>query len=230
MKVLKKLKERDCKGCGERFQPVRYFHVVCTPSCAIKLAIEKAEKKKKLEESKENKAWKVRKKKLRQNTKKLGEWKEELQVEVNHIVRLIDKGHECTSSGVQNYTVNAGHLYSIGAFPELRYNLLNIYCQSVHDNHFQSGNGVIYKERIKEVFGQEVSEEIESLKIRYKELRLSIPELKEAIRIARRCVRDLIKLNGDSEKPNSIKDRIELRRFYNSCIGIYKVIPSEVFE
>lgn len=222
MKVLKKLKERDCKGCGERFQPVRYFHVACTPSCAIKLAREKSEKKRKLEESKENKAWKVRKKELKDKTKKSSEYKHDLEVEVNHIVRLIDKGHECISSGEKQYQVNSGHMYSVGSYPALRFNLLNIYNQSVHDNLHKGGNGVIYKERIKEIFGQEVSEEIESLKVRYKELRLSIPELKEKIKTARKAVRYLIKHTEGEEKPFITEDRINLRRFYNDVLGIYK--------
>ncbi len=124
---------------------------------------------------KEEKDWRIRKKEGIEKLKNKSDFEKDLEKEINHIVRLIDKGQECISSGVKNYQVNAGHLYSVGSFPALRFNLLNIYNQSVQDNMHKAGNGVIYKERIKEVFGQDVSEEIEGLKAKYKLLDLSIP-------------------------------------------------------
>jgi hypothetical protein len=50
-------------------------------------------------------------------------------------------------------------------------------------------------------------------------LHLSIPELKEIIKVARECVRDLKKV--ESIKPYTTQERIELRRFYNTVLGIY---------
>lgn len=216
-----KIREKSCRSCKKRFIPARPLQVVCSGPCAyeyVKKNTDKVLEKQRKEALKEwNKEYKQRKEKDR--TKSY--WEDKLQDEVNHIVRLIDKGHECISSGAKNYIVNAGHLYSVGSDATLRFNLLNIYNQSVHDNHFKSSNGVIYKERIKEVFGQEVSEEIETLKARYKELKLSIPELKETIKVARSCVRELINSTKESDKPYTIEGRIEMRRFYNGVLGIY---------
>lgn len=216
-----KFKPKKCKACKETFVPVRPLMMVCSGPCAHEYVKRNTEKKRKLEESKENKAWKVKKKELKEKLKTKSDHEKDLQKEVNHIARLLDKGWPCISSGVEKYQENAGHMYSVGAFPSLRYNLLNIYNQSVGDNLYKSGNGVIYKERIKEVFGQEVSEEIETLKARYKELKLSIPELKETIKVARSCVRELINSTKESDKPYTITQRIELRRHYNQILNIY---------
>jgi hypothetical protein len=213
-KTVKKLKEKACKNCKHIFQPKAPLQSICSLDCAIELARVKAE-------IKERKEWGKRKKELKEATKTPSEYKEDLQKEINHIVRLIDKGHECISSGAKVYQVNAGHLYAVGSHPELRFNLLNIYNQRVHDNKYKGGNGIVYKERIKEVFGLEVFEEIESLKLRYKHLDLSVPEVKSAIKEARKAVRYLEKHTKDLEKPYITEDRIHLRRFYNDLIGIY---------
>jgi hypothetical protein len=206
-----KLKDKKCKHCRNLFTPSRPLQQACSISCAIGL-----------ENVRKDKAWKKRKKEGLEKLKTLSDFKSDLEEEINHIVRLIDKGHECISSGAKNYQVNAGHLYSVGAFPELRFNLLNIYNQSVHDNMHRAGNGVIYKERIKEVFGHEVSDEIEELKAKYPRLGITISEIKEAIKRAREAVRYLKKHTQDLEKPYSTEDRILLRRLYNGLIGIYK--------
>jgi chromosome segregation ATPase len=211
---LKQPKKKQCKQCKKEFQPIRPLQQVCDYKCAYELAIVRAELK-------EKKDWNKRKKELKEELKTPSEYKEDLQKEINHIVRLIDKGHECISSGAKVYQVNAGHLYAVGSHPELRFNLLNIYNQRVHDNKYKGGNGIVYKERIKEVFGLEVFEEIESLKLRYKHLDLSVPEIKSAIKEARKAVRYLEKHTKDLEKPYITEDRIHLRRFYNDLIGIY---------
>jgi hypothetical protein len=214
VKTVKKLKEKRCKQCSQYFLPVRPLQSVCSLNCSIELGKKKAEEK-------EKRDWNKRKKELKEAIKTPSEYKEDLQKEINHIVRLIDKGHECISSGAKVYQVNAGHLYAVGSHPELRFNLLNIYNQRVHDNKWKSGNGIVYKERIKEVFGLEVFEEIESLKLRYKHLDLSVPELKSAIKEARKAVRWLEKHTKDNERPFEVDNRIHVRRYYNEQIGIY---------
>jgi hypothetical protein len=207
-----KLKEKKCKSCKGFFQPNMPLQSVCSPRCAISLAKEKAEKR-------EVKEWKERKNEGLEKLKTKSDYEKDLEKEVNHIVRLIDYGHECISSGRSNYVVNAGHYWSVGSHPAVRFNLLNIFSQSVGDNKYKGGQPREYKEGLRKTFGFEVAEEIEGLKLKYKELHLSIPELKETIKVARQCVRDLMKV--ESEKPYTTEERIELRRFYNSVLGIY---------
>jgi predicted DNA-binding protein YlxM (UPF0122 family) len=208
----KKPKDKACRKCKEVFSPKMPLQVVCSLKCSIELAKEKAEKK-------EAKEWKERKKVLKDKTKKKPEYEHDLEVEVNHIVRLIDKGHECISSGRPKYTPNAGHYFSVGSSPSIRFNLLNIFNQSVHDNMYEGGAPREYLEGIRKTFGEEIANEITELKAKYPEIKLSIPEIRETIKVARQCVRDLMKV--ESDKPYTTEERIELRRQYNNILGIY---------
>jgi hypothetical protein len=188
------------------------LQVVCGLECAISNA-------KKKQEEKEKKDWAKRKKEGKESLKTKSEYEADLEKEVNHIVRLIDRGHNCISSGRSDYTVNAGHFFAVGSNPSLRFNLLNIYAQSVGDNMYKGGAPREYMEGLCKTFGAETANEITELKAKHREIKLSIPELKETIKVARECVRDLKKV--DSEKPYTAEERIELRRFYNSVLGIY---------
>jgi hypothetical protein len=47
-------------------------------------------------------------------------------------------------------------------------------------------------------------------------------ELKEAIKTARSCIKDLIKLNGTERLPRQIEKRIDLRKQFNKLLNIYK--------
>jgi endogenous inhibitor of DNA gyrase (YacG/DUF329 family) len=143
-----------------------------------------------------------------------------LQTVINSIVRRIDMGHPCISSGTKfgHYKVAAGHYFSVGANPTLRYNLLNIYNQSWSDNDHKGGKGSNYSLRLKEVFGEEVRDEIEGLVAKYKAIHLTSEDAKEAKREAN------VILRGLNEHPNifTTKQRIELRREFNNRIGIYR--------
>jgi hypothetical protein len=205
-------KPKSCKNCKEKFTPeYNPLQFLCSPRCAM-------EYNKKAVERKEKDEWKVKKKEMVEKLKTLSDYKSGLEKEINAIVRLIDKGHECISGGFDNYVMHAGHLYSVGAFPSIRFNLLNIYGQSEHDNLHLHGNGAIYKERIVEIFGKAASDEIENLKIKYPKLQASIPEIKEATEIAKRIKESLIKMDTYYE----IEERISLRIIYNKMIGLYK--------
>ncbi|MFY8248206.1 MAG: recombination protein NinG [Gloeomargaritales cyanobacterium] len=205
-------KPKSCKNCKEKFTPeYNPLQFLCSPRCAI-------EYNKKAVERKEKDEWKVKKKEMVEKLKTLSDYKAGLEKEINAIVRLIDKGHECISGGFDNYVVHAGHLYSVGAFPSIRFNLLNIYAQSEHDNYHLHGNCAIYKERIVEIFGKAASDEIENLKVKYPKLQASVPQIKEATEIARRIKESLIKMDTYYE----IEERISLRIIYNKMIGLYK--------
>ncbi len=208
----KKIKDKTCRKCKEVFSPKMPLQVVCSLKCSIELAKEKAEKK----EVKDIRKWKVE---GLEKLKTKSDYEKDLEKEVNHIVRLIDKGHPCISSGRDNYIVNAGHYFSVGSSPSLRFNLLNIYNQSVGDNMYKGGALRDYMEGLCKTFGEETALEIDQLKAKYPEIKLSIPEIKETIKVARQCVRDLMKV--ESDKPYTTEERIELRRFYNSVLGIY---------
>jgi hypothetical protein len=214
VQTAKKIKEKACRKCKEVFSPKMPLQVVCSLKCSIELAKEKAEKK----EQKDIRKWKVE---GLEKLKTKSDYEKDLEKEVNHIVRLIDKGHPCISSSRDKYIVNAGHFFSVGSFPTLRFNLLNIFAQSVGDNLYKGGAPREYSDGLLNTFGYETYNEIIELKAKYPEIKLSIPEIRETIKVARQCVRYLKEHTKDSEKPYSTEDRIDLRRFYNSVLGIY---------
>jgi hypothetical protein len=210
----KKPKDKPCRKCSKIFSPKVSLQVVCSPTCAIELAKEKAEKK-------EAKDWKERKIEGLEKLKTKSDYEKDLEREINHIIRLIDKGHPCISSGRTNYTVNAGHYYSVGSTPALRFNLINIYAQSVGDNMYKGGQPIEYLEGLRKTFGEEIANEITELKAKHREIKLSIPEIREVIKEARASVRFLEAKDKERENPYTVQERISLRRYYNLILGIY---------
>lgn len=202
---LKKPKLKKCPVCKEKKQP--FPGTVCSYECSIKYM-----------EAKKQKAWTKEKSERRDKLKTHSDWSRELQIEINTIVRLIDKGSVCISSlRPLNDKYDAGHRYSVGAFPNLRYNLLGIHAQSVHDNQYKSGNPDGYDNGLKELYGAEYLAEVYGLKEKYPVLKLTIPELIEAKARAKKIVRSL-RLANTTYGP---KIRILLRKKYNAKLGIY---------
>jgi hypothetical protein len=146
------------------------------------------------------------------------EVEKKLEKEINTIVRLIDKGHPCISSGRnlgKNY--DAGHFWSKGSNPQIRFHLFNIFAQSVHDNQHKGSNALEYQERLGTVFTPELREYCLALK-GTPSLKLSKEELRDKIVIAKRIVKWL-KLQ---DREFSTKERIELRLKFQEELGIYK--------
>lgn len=143
-----------------------------------------------------------------------------LQDLINKIVRLIDRGHECISSGTAygKYQVDAGHYFSVGSNASLRYNLLNIFAQSRSDNDRKGGKGSNYGLRLKEVFGSDVRDEIEGLVSKYPLLKLTKEEAYEACKKARIIIKGLESVDNKF----STEMRISLRKRLNLELGIYK--------
>jgi hypothetical protein len=215
----RKPKAKKCawSKCSKMFNPnpFRFNQKTCDNTmCAIGYVKEKQAEKAEKEETPEQK---VKRFKKEINSKNVFKY---LESEINGIVRLIDYGHECITGETEygKYIVNAGHYFSVGSNKTLRYNLLNIFNQSCSDNDRKGGRGSNYGIRLKEVFGQEIGEEIDSLPSRYPSIHLSHIEAKEALKKARQITREL-----KSAYPTkyTTEQRIELRKMYNQRIGIY---------
>jgi len=155
----------------------------------------------------------------RESLKTLSDYSKELQKEINTIVRLIDKGFICISSQKPlNDKYDAGHFYSVGSNPTLRFHLLNIYAQSVYANQYLSGDQINFINGIKENYGSGLKSIVLRLKSDYKLIKLSKEDLKEKIIIARSIVKHL---KIENKTYNSV-ERIELRKKFNKMIGIYE--------
>lgn len=214
-------KAKGFKGCGElRF--IQYAGLC--KDCLYEWLYHTGEGKELMDKRVIPNAKKEVKKKDRDKTKLLREKIEtktdvekKLQKEINHIVRLIDNGHPCISSGRslgKNY--DAGHLYSTGANPTIRFHLLNIFAQSVHDNQHKGGNELAYFLRLEEVFSKELQDRVLSLK-QIDALHLSKEELRDKLSVARGIVKWL-KLQ---DRYFDHWERITLRDRFNEELGIY---------
>ena len=207
------MKAKKCKVCKTSFEPNKPLQQVCSPACAIELSNQvkaKSEKKERLKVKKE----------LKEKVKSTADYRKDLQVIINKIIRTIDEGHNCISSG-RKYKSNdqAGHYYSVGAYPHLRFNLHNIYSQSVADNLYKSGNPIGFTQGLIRDFGEDWIKIVTKLPDEYRELKLDKNDLKEAIFQAKEYLKVLQESKGDSKFLPS--QRIYLRYIGNLSIGIY---------
>jgi len=207
------MKQKTCKICKVKFEPIKPLQQVCSPACAILLAEKNKGKNEKREKTKI-------KRELIESAKTISSYRKELQIIVNKIVREIDAGFNCISSG-RHYKTNdqAGHYYSVGAYPSLRFNLHNIYSQSVADNLYKSGNPIGYTKGLIREFGEEWIKIITQLPEEYRSIKLTKEDLKECIVNAK----DFLKAVQEFKQSNTItkSHRIYLRNQGNQMIGIY---------
>ncbi len=209
--------QRRCtlKSCRKHFTPLRDGQFVCSYECSVKYSKElkdKAEKKDKLN-------WQKEKKKRTDELKTHSDWSKELQDEINTIARLIDNNQPCIScqksTGSQRH---GGHRWRTSTYPEIRFNLNNVFSQCAYCNDYLSGNSDGFDVGLKLYFGIKYYKYVFSgMKAQYPILKLSIPELIHAKARAKKIVKGLKELNATFTP----EQRIELRRKYNKILGLY---------
>ena len=204
-----KLGKRKCKVCGEVFQKLQPLQYVCSVQCSIKDSRSKQEKKAKSE-------WSEKKKVLSEKLMTKSDYEKQLHTEINHIVRIIDKGHPCIATNSLKGKMNAGHYISRGSNDTIRFNLHNIHLQSEHSNSFNSGDTLRYQDGIIKMYGSNYLDLMNSLKST-KPINLTIETIKEKILIAKLIKKELIELGNTY----SAAERIQLRHDLNQRIGIY---------
>lgn len=204
---------KKCKNCKKEFQPSNTIQAVCSVKCALKVSASKT-KQKAIEKKQLNL-------KLKESLKTLGEFKKDLQIEVNKIVRLIDEKCDCISCGISYGHFQAGHYRSVGGWDNLRFNLHNNFRQCAQCNNPKSANLVYYREGIVNLFGDSQMAYMDDLNVIYPSVKLNKDELAERTKIAKKAVKELIELNKSAKLPRSADDRIELRKKYNIVLNIY---------
>jgi hypothetical protein len=210
------MKPKLCKVCKTKYTPTKPLQQVCDYKCSIeysKIHLPKVKMTEANNKRKENKA------KLK-DLENLSYWKKILQAQVNLIVRLIDKGCNCISSG-RPYREDdqAGHMYSVGSTPALRYNLLNLWSQSIRDNMHNSGNLLNYREMLVKL---NIIDLIEEQRLKYPTLKITKEEIKEAFQNAKSVILELKMLNQEEMLPRTTEKRVELRLKYQKRLNIYK--------
>ena len=148
----RKLKKCRVAECGASFVSARLGQAVCSPACAILDAPKNLDRALKSLAQVGRREIKVRKEQLKSRADHL----REAQAAVNEFIRLRDAHLSCISCDsmpndndlMTGSRWDAGHYRSVGACPELRFELLNIHRQCVKCNRNLSGNAVEYRIRL----------------------------------------------------------------------------------
>lgn len=172
MNTNRNIKQKKCKYCETLFYPIKTTATVCTWECANLLAKEKSEKKK-------AKEWNVRKKELKEGLMTKSDWTKILQQLVNRYVRQRD-GNFCISCNKEvQGKIDAGHMFSVGNYPSVRFDLRNINSQCIRCNQYNGGSLLEYRKYLIKKIGISDFEDLE-LKA-HQNRQYSIPELKKMI-------------------------------------------------
>lgn len=211
---MKKVKEKKCKnpGCGKWFTPYyTSLQPICSPTCALQLS-------RHLEKKRLEKNWREEKKALKDELKTTTDHENDLQEEINAIVRLIDYGQKCISCDNLKRAF-AGHFHSVGANKSLRFHLHNIHVQDFNCNGERGGNIVAYGRGLINRYGKEYKEYVEYDLVRlYPRMGWTKNDLIGWTKEARNIRRELEK----DKQMYSAEDRIKLRTEINARLGIYK--------
>lgn len=122
-----------CKSCKLEYEPMYHNGILVSRFC-IPCLTKKGRIKQKTE-------WKKEKAIIKEKIKTKSDYMRELQKTFNKYIRLRDLGKPCISCGKplrQKY--DAGHCYSVGAYPNLRFNEDNVHGQCVACNQHKHGN------------------------------------------------------------------------------------------
>jgi hypothetical protein len=165
---------KKCKNCSERFEPrFSTLERYCwNPQCKTIEALEKLEKLKKAE----IKIDKKRLDKIKNSLVTSSELKKKVQTVFNAYIRQRDKNRPCISCGRKLQSkYDAGHFYSVGNYPALRYHEDNCHAQCVECNHHKGGNLHEYKIGLVQRIGEQKVNEL--AEIRNTPRKYTMPEL-----------------------------------------------------
>jgi uncharacterized FlaG/YvyC family protein len=172
-----------CK-CGKEFEPIRRNGIIVSKLC-ISCIIEKSRANKKKE-------WNKEKKKIKESLKTKSDYLNELQKSFNTFIRVRDKDKPCIScKRPLTNKYDAGHYFSVGAYPNLRFNELNVHGQCVHCNRDLHGNISEYSIALPERIGIASFEKLK--RERNTTLQLTIEEVKELIKIYKKKIKEFNK-------------------------------------
>jgi hypothetical protein len=171
----KVLKDKRCKQCKELFTPRSSLQYICCTQCALNY--------------KSAMNWKKEKTKIKESLLKFSDYIKLFQITFNTFIRLRDKNFPCISCGrfdVEEF--HCGH-YIPSTFQYHRFNEFNCNKQCSQCNTHLRGNLIAYRINLIKKIGLEEVEYLENS--RYMALEISIPEIKEQIKIYKQKIKDL---------------------------------------
>lgn len=175
-----KVYQRKCLVCKDKFTPKNNTQICCSGSCALEYI--------KKQRSKE---WREQKKVIKQSLETKSEVLKAAQIVFNTYIRLRDKNKNCISCDKKlvGNDVNASHFFSVGAYPNLRFNEDNVHNSCISCNQHKHGNQKEYDLRLPNRIGVERYNKL--LEDRNKPLKMSLDEVKELIYIYKQKIKEL---------------------------------------
>jgi hypothetical protein len=176
---MQKVYQRKCVSCKDKFTPQNNTQVVCSIACSIQFM-----------KSKKANDWQKEKKVLKEKLMTKSDYLNICQKVFNTYIRTRDKDKNCISCNkklVGKY--DAGHFFSVGAYPNLRFNENNVFGQCVHCNRDKHGNVKEYDLKLQNILSTEDYNQL--LNDRNKPALLSIDDVKELITIYRIKTKEL---------------------------------------
>jgi hypothetical protein len=178
-----------CLTCKEKFEVKTFLQKNCFKydEC-IKAELER---KTDLAKKQRYKSWKKTEKSGKEKLKTNKDYLKELQVVFNKFIRTRDLHKGCISCGksLLNSKYDAGHFYSVGSTPSLRFNEDNVHGQCVYCNQHLHANIHAYTERLPLRIGKESLELLKPLKNGV--CKYDNTELKELKELYKQKIKDL---------------------------------------
>lgn len=187
---------KNCRDCGNEFSPYKTTDTRCV-GCLVKFVVKDNQRKRDKVINDVLKPIRKKNKKLEEDMMTLSDWLKRCQKYFNKFIRLRDKSRLCiscsnpliTNPGAWKAQFDAGHFYSVGAYPNLRFNEDNCHGQCVRCNRDLHSNNTEYQIRLPERIGVDALIELKS--IRHKPLNISIPEVKELIEHYKQLIKSM---------------------------------------
>jgi hypothetical protein len=178
---MNQTKSKRCKICKKQFTPtISTLQVTCTTvSCVLihSKAIKAKNDRLKIQE-------------MREQIKTRQEHLKELQVVFNCYIRERDKGTLCIScERPLKAKYDAGHFYSVGSYPNLRFDERNVHGQCVECNQHKHGNLIEYGERLLTRIGKQATDELHAAK--NGRLSLTVDEIKELVKVYKAKIKSI---------------------------------------
>lgn len=126
---------------------------------------------------------------MKESLKTHGQWLNDLQNVFNAYIRKRDEGLPCISCGKFAENYDASHYWSVGGYSGLRFDEMNVHKSCTLCNQHLHGNLAEYAPRLIEKIGQAEFDRLKSE--RNKELKLSIPEIRERIEFYKQKIREI---------------------------------------
>lgn len=158
------MKAKTCKSCKQEYKPQKMGQKVCSPECALALAISERGKAEKVAKVKDKRETKVKLDAMRTKP----QLTRLAQTAFNSFVRARDAGKPCISCGVPlpatavGGAFDCGHYRSVGSAVHMRFVEDNAHGQCKHCNRHLAGNHVAYRAGLIERIGERAVDLIEA--------------------------------------------------------------------